>query len=297
MMDNSQSGGTVPHETSNHALRDAVWMLGEDRDGILGWARRQIECWVPKLTGSQARFGDRLGSGLSIVCGTAERNASVKRALEQGVLDMTELGDDDFILEQTILESKPVLMIAGRTVRAAVYGICGLFERLGCTFLISGDRLPPLEPTLEVPVLNEIEHTDSSWRGIWFGGYCFVANAMFSLPDYEAMFDQMIKLKMNRIVFYHFSQEPFIDYTFKGERKLVGDISHPDSGYISYGREFTGSWLVKDLPVGREKFDREKLCPPEFQDIKSSAEALDTAKAFMRKIMVMAREREIGVWT
>jgi len=109
---------------------------------------------------------------------------------------------------------------------------------------------------------------------------------MMSLRDYEAMFDQMAKMKMNRILFFHFENEPFIDYTYQGERKLIGDISHPVSGFISYGRHFTGSFRVKDLPVGRDKFDRDKIAPLEFQDVSSSDEALDRGRTFMQRLDV-----------
>ena len=277
-------------------LRDAVWVFDNAEAPVLRWVRERVQMWVPRLTGAAARLADSPGATVSIIVGSPESNHVISNAVGQGLLDLATLGEEDFFLKQAVLGDSPVLLIAGRSPRAAVYGVCELFERLGCTFLISDDHFPECNPELALPVLDEAQRTDCSWRGIWFGGYCFVANSMFSLSDYEAMFDQMIKLKMNRIIFYHFPNEPFIDYTFQGERKLVGDISHPDSGYISYGRHFTGSWRVEDLPVHRDKFDREKLCPLEFQSIKSSDEALDTAKAFMQKIIDMAGERDIRVW-
>lgn len=276
-------------------LKNATWLFGESREPVLRWAADQVRTWTPQLTGCSARFNEDPGTGLSIAVGTPESDERIGKAVSRGLVDPSALGEDDFLLKTTVLDETPCLLIVGRTPRAAAYGVCELFERMGCTFLISGDRLPPVDPALEVPALDEIARTDSAWRGIFFQ-YCFATNSMFSLSDYEAMFDQMAKLKMNRIVFHHFAHEPFIDYTFRGERKLVGDISHPDSGYMSYGRAFRGSWRVEDIPVGREKFDREKICPPEFQDIANSDEALDTAKAFMRKIIAMAGERGIGVW-
>jgi len=117
-----------------------------------------------------------------------------------------------------------------------------------------------------------------------------------SLRDYEALFGQMAKLRMNRIMYYSFENEPFIDYSYQGERKLVGDISHPTSGYLSYGRRFAGSYLVKDIPIGREKFGRERVAPVEFQDVKSSDEALDRGRLFMQQLITMARARGIGSW-
>ncbi len=278
-------------------LRDATWVLGDLDEAILRWMRKQVQSWVPGLSGVPARFADKPGAGLSIVVGTPLSNHLICKASDQGLIDLVSLGGDEFILKQTVLDGATVLLIAGGSPRGAVYGVCELFEQLGCTFVISGDHLPPCDPEMPLPLLDLAKRTASSWRGIFFGGYCFTTNSMMSLSDYGAMFDQMVKLKMNRIVFYHFENEPFIDFSFMGERKLVGDISHPDSGYISYGRHFTGSFRVDDLPVGRERFDRAKIAPLEFQEVGSSDEALNTAKVFMREVIALAKVRGIGVWT
>ena len=287
---------TTQDTDSGVRLQDAAWVFGPSKEPVLCWARERVGEWLARLTGAEARWADKPTGAVSIVVGTPESNRAVAAAVEGGALDLAGLGEDDFVLKRALLGDSPVLLVAGRTSRAAVYGVCELFERLGCTFLISGDRFPPCNPDLTVPALDEVKRTDSSWRGMVFGGYCFATVSTCSRSDYEALFDQMVKLKMNRIVFYHFSNEPFIDYTFGGERKVVGDISHPDSGYISYGRHFTGSWRVEDLPVHRDTFDREKMCPLEFQSVGWSDEALDTAKAFMQRIIALAGARGIGVW-
>ncbi len=281
---------------SGYKLRDVNWILGNPKSQVLVWTREWIQELVPRLTGADAALGSNAGDTMNIVVGNLDENLLVAEAVSQGVIDLDELNEDDFVLKQVRMNDKVFLFVAGRNPRSAAYAVSELFERLGCTFLISGDRLPPCDPDQCVPELDEVRRTDASWRGILFGGYCFVANSMFSLPDYEAMFDQMVKLKMNRIIFYHFSNEPFIDYTFKGERKLVGDISHPDSGYISYGREFTGSWRVEDLPVHQETFDREKMCPHELQDVTTSDQALDQARSLMQAVMAAARKRGIEPW-
>jgi len=82
---------------------------------------------------------------------------------------------------------------------------------------------------------------------------------------------------------------------YKGKRKIVGDISHPDSGYIAW-RILGGHFLVEDIPVGREKFNRKRVAPIEFQEVNSSAEALDTGREFVRTMIDLARERGIETW-
>jgi len=53
---------------------------------------------------------------------------------------------------------------------------------------------------------------------------------------------------------------------------------------------------VKDIPVGRDRFDRKRVAPMEFQTVASSAEALDTGKRFMREVIRLATERGIRCW-
>ena len=277
-------------------LAEVIWILSESSDPTLAWVRTQIEELVPSLCGATPRFAARLEPGFCIVVGSPESNHLIRQAVREGQIAVADLGPDDFLLRQIRLGDADVLAVAGRSVRGAMYGVFELFEQLGCTFLISRDATPRTDPGLVIPRLDVVRHTDCTWRGVFYGGYCFPTNSMMSLPDYEAMFVQMAKMKMNRIIFYHFENEPFIDYTYQGERKLIGDISHPDSGYISYGRHFTGSFHARDLPVGREKFDRDKIAPLEFQSVSSSGEALDCGKAFMQRLIRMAAERGIGTW-
>lgn len=281
---------------SEPLLSKVVWVLGDDPNKILTWARKQIEGLVQKICGSPARFSTQIEDAFCIAVGSPESNRFVREAIQRNLIEMEALGPDDFLLKRTALDDADVLVVAGRNTRAAMYGVFELFEQLGCTFLISRDALPETEPGLTVPSLDMVRQTDCSWRGVLYGGYCFTTNSMMSLRDYKAMFDQMAKMKMNRIIFFHFENEPFIDYAYQGERKLIGDISHPDSGFISYGRHFTGSYRVKDLPVGREKFDRDKIAPLEFQDVRNSNEALDRGRTFMQRLIEMASERGIGTW-
>ncbi len=291
-----QRKGMEMSECPRPLLAESVWVLSDDENEMLTWTREQIERLVPRLCGASPRFSTRLEGVLSIVVGSPQSNRFVREAVERRLIDLDALGPDDFLLKQAALDDSSVLLVAGGNARAAMYGVFELFEQLGCTFLISRDVVPETDSRLTIPSLDLVRRTDCSWRGVWFGGYCFATNSMMSLPDYEAMFDQMAKMKMNRIIYYHFENEPFIDYAYRGERKLLGDISHPDSGFLSYGRHFTGSFRVADLPVGKEKFDREKIAPLEFQDVTSSDEALDRGKVFMQSLIRMAAARGISTW-
>ena len=279
-------------------LRKSTWILGDRQEQPAKWMHGQIEQLVPKLCGAEARFSSALQGHFCIVVGSPDGNRLIKKAAEQNLIKMNELGHDDFLQKQIILDECNVLIIAGNNFRAATYGVFDLFEQLGCTFLFSRDEVPATNPELTVPVLDKIARTNCSMRGIGVGAISvWPMLFMMSVPDHEAILDQMAKLKMNTMLHWHFEQDPFIDYTFKGERKVVGDIAHPDSGYINYGRHFYGSFLVKDIPHGQEQFNRDKITSMEMQNVSSSDEALDAGGEVMRKLMKLGKERGIGTWS
>ncbi|MFC1526484.1 hypothetical protein ACFL6X_06715 [Candidatus Latescibacterota bacterium] len=257
------------------------------------WLSRQIDTAARALCGHAPTIVDSLDAcsdGPAVVVSSLDEAEPIC-----GQVDGQRLGPEDFGIEAREVRGRRVLLVYGRSLRCASYGVFRLFEQLGCRFLISRDVYPPTDPECRLTAIDEVGHTDNKWRGMWFQ-YCFATNSSMSLVDYAALFDQMAKMRLNRIVFYHFENEPFIDYTFRGERKVVGDISHPDSGYISYGRHFSGSYRVADIPIGGERFGRERVAPLELQKVASSEEALEAGKVFMREVIHLARERGIGCW-
>ncbi len=281
--------------SASRRLADAVWNFGNASDALSAWTKDQAISLTKKLCGRQPKLVTNLKGDLCILVGTVENNRFVKEAASAGLIDPAQFAEDDYVVKLTKLNDRTVFLIAGKNPRAVMYGVFSFFELLGCRFHISRDVLPESNSHLAVPDLEFVGHTDNTWRGIWIQ-FCFATNDCMSLRDYEAMFDQMAKLRLNRIMYYSFENEPFVDYSYKGERKVVGDISHPTSGYLSYGRRFTGSYLVKDIPIGREKFGRKQVAPLEFQDVASSGDALDRGKMFMRRLIAAANARGIRTW-
>lgn len=205
-----------------------------------------------------------------------------------------DLGPDDFIIQPTADSGRQQISIIGGSDRGASYGVFELLETLGCRFLISGDILPD-DPSPEIPALDVQVTCPSPVRSIWIS-HCITTTSMMSLVDYEALFDQMAKMRLNRVIFYHFDCDPYIDYSYRGVRKLVGDIADPESGYISYGR-FHGSYRTDDIEIGRDLFgERVRVAPHPLQRVSTSDEALDAAKEFMREIMRAGKRRGIEVW-
>ncbi len=282
-------------EKKKMLLRDAQWFFGEKPGEILTWALEEASSLVEKLTGKHAGSTPSAGQKLTIAVGSPESNSLVR---DSGMAEMGKdfcLGPDDYIIRSSSLKGKPVLYIAGKNERAAMYGLFAFLEALGCRFLVSRDVVPEPDPGIEVPLLNITGKTLNPWRAVWLQ-FCFVGNSIMSVSDYERLFNQMAKMRMNRVIYYLFENEPFMDYSYAGERKLVGDATPIDSACMSLGRQDTGTYRVSDMIAGRGKFDREFVSPREFQDARTSQEMLDTGRAFMQKLIGLAASRGIGTW-
>ena len=80
---------------------------------------------------------------------------------------------------------------------------------------------------------------------------------------YKKIIDQMVKLRMNSLEFFVQSYQPWVDYTFRGEKPLLGDMSEPDSGYLVISRTVP-SCSVDEVKIGKEHFaGLRTMAPPE----------------------------------
>ncbi len=274
-------------------LKDAIWQISLGEVLRMEVMRQLINI----LPGADAlKFSNGLLKSPDIIVGTPAGCDEIKHAVIEGLVDLNGFGPDDHLLKSINIDGKACVVIAGLTDRAAVYGIFSFFEEIGFSFLASRTVCPETGLRTLIPEIDIKFATKNKWRGM-FVSFCMVSTSIMSLADFSNLFDNMFRMKLNRIIFYPFENEPIIDYTYKSERKLVGDISRPESGYFSYGRHWTGSFCVDDISVGREKFSpRRRVAPMEFQDVSTSDEALDMGKSFMNRIIAMATERQIGVW-
>ena len=276
-------------------MKNAIWIFSKGTQSPLSWYKTEARKIVAKLTGTQLSVGTKTSSGFNIVVGSPDSNPIVKQAVKDDLLDISDLGRDDYLLQQHQVDGKRVLFITGENETACMYGLFAFFETLGCYFLISKDIYPPKNPQLVVPELNITGITKSSWRG-QFVANCGTPSALMSIEDYEKMFNQMAKLRFNKIYYYHFEHEPFLDYSYKGERKITGDVTHLESGCLSLGRFDQNTYKVSDMIAGKGPFKRKNLAPMEFQNVKSSEEALDKGQGFMQKLISLAKSRGIATW-
>ncbi|MBT3274774.1 MAG: hypothetical protein HN368_16580 [Spirochaetales bacterium] len=277
-------------------LKNAVWIPPTGDNPLTTWVKNQISIISSALCGETPKFQAAGSPGeFFIIFGCSLNNPLMAEEANTGSVNISGLNPEEFALSWGEIDGKPALYIEGVDPAGAVYGVFHFFKSLGCSFDISGDRYPATNEDMPVTRIRTRGTTANTWRGIYFQ-YCFATNSLMSLRDYELMFDQMAKMRLNRICYYYFPNEPFLDFSFRGERKLVGDISYPDSGYMSYGRHFSGSYLVSDIEIGGELFNRDRVAPMEFQDVRSSDEALDTGKKFLSQLIDLAAARGIKTW-
>lgn len=276
-------------------LCEATWIFSDESTPQLLWGRDQAIVLASKLCGRFPHTAAIPKPPLSIIVGSPEKQSLIRKAAERKLLDLETIGADDYRILSTSMDGNEVILIAGRNDAAALHGLFAFFEALGCRFLLSGDVLPDLDPDLEIPHLDITGRTHSPWRAVWIG-FCFATIGMLSLSNYEHLFTQMAKMRMNRVIYYLFENEPFMDYVYQGERKIVGDVSYPESACMSLGRQDTGSYRVADMTVGKEKFDRAFVAPMEFQHARTSVEMLDAGRAFMQDLIRMAAQRGLGTW-
>ena len=106
---------------------------------------------------------------------------------------------------------------------------------------------------------------------------------IMNLAEVKAMLDQMAKLKMNYLQFFWFEHEPWINFGYRGENKLLGDATGKETGYLTWRYNF-GSNLIKDMVVGQDKFGgRERMAPMEFQKVETPEDGFRVAQEFLTR--------------
>ncbi|MBI3666685.1 MAG: hypothetical protein HY236_10765, partial [Acidobacteria bacterium] len=168
-------------------------------------------------------------------------------------------------------------------------------ERLGITLLLAKDILPEKTADLGLPLLKERRDTPFTRRGLLISNI-YPNRGIMHLSEVKAMLDQMAKLKMNYLQFFWFEHEPWINFGFRGENKLLGDATGKETGYLTWRYNY-GSYLIKDLPVGQNLFNgRTRMAPAEFQNVETPEDAFRVAKSFLTEIIRYAGTRKIKVW-
>lgn len=280
-----------------HLVRDghaeAAIVIGADAGPFYRSLAGELARYVQAISGATPAVltTREYRTGAAIVLGGPAANSLTR---ESGVR-FDNLKPDGFLLWRTRSNGRDLLIAGGNDEASTMYAVYELLERLGVTFLAHTDILPEPARTIVLPDLQARCETPFPRRGFLISNI-YPNRGIWSLAEVKRFLDQMAKMKMNYLQFFWFEHEPWINFGFRGENKLLGDATGPETGYLTW-RYHYGSNLIQDIPVGKHLFaGRKKMAPAEFQDVETPEAAFRTAKTFLTEVIRYAKTKKIKVW-
>ena len=214
---------------------------------------------------------------LLVLIGGPNANSLVEKAVSKKQAKFSDLKVDSFLLWRVPVGKKRGLIVGGNDEAATMYAAYDLVERLGVTFLLAKDILPEKTADLKLPAANVRAETPFPRRGLLISNI-YPNRGIMNLAEVKSMLDQMAKLKMNFLQFFWFEHEPWINFGYRGENKLLGDATGKETGYLTWRYNY-GSNLIKDVVVGQNLFGgRERMAPMEFQKVETPEDAFRVAQ-------------------
>jgi hypothetical protein len=231
-----------------------------------------------------------------ILIGGPDQNRLVKQAVESGLTGFSGLKPEGFVLKTYRLDKRPVVVAGGNDDAGTMYAVSELAKQLGVTFRLTGDILPPQRSSLEVPALNLRMEPAIAQRGFLLEASHHPSITILSYEDYVRLLDQMAKMKYNDLKIWWFAYSPFLSYSYRGEPKLIGDISTKETGYLNSSYAVVGSRTTDDVSIGKHWFPGKRLVPSEFQNVETPDQAFATAQDLMRRVIRYANSRHVKIW-
>lgn len=295
------AAGAPPAEllASQGAAR-AVIVVDDQSGPFYRWIAGELVRYIEAISGARlpvettATYRSQ-GGTTAILLGGPSANRLTRETARASSVRFEDLKTDGFLLKTVHRNGAPLLVTGGNDEASTMYAAYELLERLGVTFLAHTDILPEKSATLALPTLDLRVETPFPRRGFLISNI-YPNRGIWSLDEVKRFLDRMARMKMNYLQFFWFEHEPWINFGFRGENKLLGDATGPETGYLTWRYNY-GSYLIKDLAVGKELFGgRKKMAPAEFQNVETPEQAFRTAKAFLNEIIRYAKTRKIKVW-
>jgi len=295
------AAGAPPAEllASQGAAR-AVIVVDDQSGPFYRWIAGELVRYIEAISGARlpvettATYRSQ-GGKTAILLGGPSANRLTRETARASSVRFEDLKTDGFLLKTVHRNGAPLLVAGGNDEGSTMYAAYELLERLGVTFLAHTDILPEKSATLALPTLDLRVETPFPRRGFLISNI-YPNRGIWSLDEVKRFLDRMARMKMNYLQFFWFEHEPWINFGFRGENKLLGDATGPETGYLTWRYNY-GSYLIKDLAVGKELFGgRKKMAPAEFQNVETPEQAFRTAKAFLNEIIRYAKTRKIKVW-
>ena len=286
----------IPIVKGRHAAAQIV--LGQGADEKDREAAGEIQRYVQKLAGAILEIVTpeqalSVEDAALLLVGDPDSNPLVERVL-QGKYDPKSLKPEGFVIHTGEVDGRPAVAISGHSGVATVYAAYALIELLGATFLLSGDVLPPPVDDLSLPATSRVWEPAFSRRGIQpFPND--LQDVTWGATHYKKIIDQMVKLRMNYLEFFVQAYQPWVEYQYRGEKNLLGDLSTIDSGYIVIARTVP-SCNVSEVEIGKEHFaGMRRMAPPEMQDVETQEEAVRRFSAMVKEIQRYAKSKGLSL--
>src|SRR5580698_9522751 len=230
-----------PASAQTYVVKDgtakAAIVLEEGAPDLDRHSAEELQKYVGELTGAHLDIiaprevsGRAKDEALLLVGGPAV-NPLVKKAAPAAQLDFRGLKPEGFLLRTIELDGRPALVIGGNDEAGDLYGAYDWLERQGIVFQITNDIIPNHRDSLPLDRLNVRSEPSFSQRGFGIAS-CYETRSMWSYVDMVRSLDQMAKMKFNFLIWHMFSPEPYLEYSYRGEKKQMGDSRDWRGGYL-----------------------------------------------------------------
>jgi len=292
--------GSSPGLIASHGQPEALIVLGDNASPFDRFVGGELQKHIETLSDAKlemisSREVSRQAKGKSLLLvGGPGSNELVRQAASRRQVNFEGLKPEGYILRRISLEGRPALVVGGNDEAGTMYAAYDLLERLGFVFLLTKDILPEKRAEVVLPSLDERVEPAFRRRGIHIDN-CYPNQTLWSLEDWKRTLDQMAKMRMNYLQVFWFPNTPWLTYEYRGEKNFLGDASVKESGYMLW-RHQAGSFLVKDVAIGREHFKYPRIAPPELQDVETPDQAFEKAQDLLRAVIAYAKTRKIKTW-
>jgi tetratricopeptide (TPR) repeat protein len=278
----------------------ALIVLGNNANPSDRFVAGELSKYIEILSGAKIEvisaqaLGQQSKDKSLLLVGGPSSNALVREAARRGQVRFEGLRPEGYILRRIDLSGRPALVVGGNDDAGTMYAAYDLLERLGFVFLLTKDILPEKPAEVALPSLDERVEPAFRRRGVHVD-YVYPSQTIWSLDDWRRTIDQMAKMRLNYLQVFWFPDTPFLTYEYQGEKNALGDVTAKESGYFLWHRH-QGSFLVKDMIVGREHFKYPRIAPPEMQDVQTPEQAFQKAQDMLRAVISYAKARNVKTW-
>lgn len=258
-------------------------VTGDNPSPLLSYAASELSTQLTKLFEAEVRVSATPVADAAhvVLLGRPETNA----ALAQAIGDRwPKLGEQGHVVRTLAGSKVPTVIVGGGSDLATLWAVYELGHHFGIRSLPHGDMLPTAGATFKLDGLDLVLDTELSVRGWRMFGSALSSTFAWSAADLESLIGQLVKNKINLIVFELGTEQPFVEYTVQGQR-VQG------SRLFELGQTFD---VTPDTP-GRRAFGENKLfTAAEFAGRSTPAEQLSAAQSLVHRLMRRCAQLGIG---